>query len=104
MRAALSSPASTAALLQRALPAGSEMGAVEGPADRATRDSRASGKTLAAFLLARVPACAGACPRAGAALARGARPNTDILIIPWRWSTFCRSDANRVSHIRLALG
>lgn len=39
-------------------------------------------KSLAALLLPRVPACAGACPRAGAALEKGARLNPDILIRP----------------------
>ena len=37
-------------------------------------------KSLATLLLTGVPACAGARPRAGAALARGARLNPDILI------------------------
>lgn len=37
-------------------------------------------KSLAALLLARVPACAGARPRTGAALERGARLSPDILI------------------------
>ena len=48
---------------------------------RLLREIRArAAKSLATLLLAGVPACAGAGPRARAALARGARLNPDILI------------------------
>ena len=40
-------------------------------------------KSLATLLFAGVPACAGASPRAGTALERGARLNPDILIPRW---------------------
>jgi len=50
---------------------------------RLLRNIRApAAKSLAALLLARLPACSGARPRAGAALERCARLNLNILIRP----------------------
>jgi hypothetical protein len=52
---------------------------------RLLREIRApEAKSLAALLLARVPACGGAGPGAGAALETGARFNPEILIRLWR--------------------
>jgi hypothetical protein len=68
---------------------------------RLLREIRAyAAKPLAALLLTRLPACIGACPRARAALERGARFNPDILIRRRRWPYIQPVDATGVSPAR----
>jgi hypothetical protein len=64
----------------------------------------AAAKPFTALLLAGLPACTGASPRAGAALERGARLNPGILILSRLWRTFSLSDASGVSPTRTPVG